>query len=331
MKFVVDRAIPFLEGLLESFAEVEYLSGGAFTPSAIADADALIIRTRTRCNKALLAGSNVRLIATATIGFDHIDTQYCLRHDIRIATAAGCNARGVLQWVGAALAFLAHTQGWQPQQRTLGIVGVGHVGELVREYALAWGFRVVCCDPPRQAREGGDFLPLNEVVAQADILTLHTPLDNTTRHLINTERLKLLRPNALIINTSRGEVIDTEALLQSEHMTLLDVWEHEPSINPSLLDRALIATPHIAGYSAQGKANATAIAVAALCDTFPLPLQGWFPPQIAPSVARAITWQELCDTIGQYVNLEAESLRLKNHIADFEHLRDNYTYREEYF
>ena len=179
MKIIADSAIPFLQGVLEPWAEVRYLPGAEITPEEVRDADALLIRTRTRCDERLLGGSRVRLIATATIGFDHIDTAWCAAHGIRVCTAAGCNARGVLQWAGAVLAHLARTQGWQPAGRTLGVVGVGHVGSLVKEYAETWGFRVLCCDPPREAREHCGFLPLEEVARQADILTFHTPLDDT--------------------------------------------------------------------------------------------------------------------------------------------------------
>ena len=239
MKIIADCAIPFLEDVLTPFAEVVRIAGKAITAADVRDADALIVRTRTRCDARLLAGSRVRMIATATIGFDHIDLGWCAAHGIRVTTAAGCNARGVLQWIGAALVHLARVQGWQPDGRTLGIVGVGHVGSLVKEYAEAWGFRVLCCDPPREERERLGFLPLEEVAAQADLLTFHTPLDETTRHLADERLLGMLRPDAVVINTSRGEVVDGEALVRSGHPCALDVWEHEPAIDRTLLDRAL--------------------------------------------------------------------------------------------
>ena len=331
MKIIADCAIPFLEDVLTPFAEVVRIAGKAITAADVRDADALIVRTRTRCDARLLAGSRVRMIATATIGFDHIDLGWCAAHGIRVTTAAGCNARGVLQWIGAALVHLARVQGWQPDGRTLGIVGVGHVGSLVKEYAEAWGFRVLCCDPPREEREHLGFLPLEEVDAQADLLTFHTPLDETTRHLADERLLGMLRPNAVVINTSRGEVVDGEALVRSGHPCALDVWEHEPAIDRTLLDRALIATPHIAGYSEQGKANATAMSVDALARHFGLPLTGWYPPEAAPSTPRPISWQELCRTIGGAFDIEAESRRLKENPTDFEALRDHYAYRREYF
>lgn len=185
--------------------------------------------------------------------------------------------------------------------------------------------------PPREERERLGFLPLEEVAAQADLLTFHTPLDETTRHLADERLLGMLRPDAVVINTSRGEVVDGEALVRSGHPCALDVWEHEPAIDRTLLDRALIATPHIAGYSEQGKANATAMSVDALARHFGLPLTGWYPPEAAPSTPRPISWQELCRTIGGAFDIEAESRRLKENPTDFEALRDHYAYRREYF
>ena len=215
MKIIADSAVPFLRGVLEPYAEVRYLPGRQIAPEAVRDADALIVRTRTRCDETLLAGSSVRLVATATIGFDHIDTAWCAAHGIRVATAAGCNARGVLQWVAAVLAHLARTQGWVPSARTLGIVGVGHVGSLVKEYAEAWGFRVVCCDPPREAREHLGFRPLEEVAAEADLITFHTPLDASTRRMAGEALFAHMKPSAVVINSSRGEVVEGGALLHS--------------------------------------------------------------------------------------------------------------------
>ena len=213
MKIVADNAIPFLKGVLEPYARVEYLPGKTIATADVRDADALIVRTRTRCDAALLEGSSVKLIATATIGFDHIDTEYCRRHGIEVATAAGCNARGVLQYVAAALVRLSRVQAWEPADKTLGIVGVGHVGSLVEAYARTWGFRVVACDPPREEREHGGFLPLEEVACQADILTFHTPLDDTTRHMAGAKLFERMKPGSILINTSRGEVVDGPLVL----------------------------------------------------------------------------------------------------------------------
>lgn len=331
MKVIIDKAIPYIQGVLEPFAEVLYLDGKAFTTEDVKDADMLIIRTRTRCDKALLDGSSVKLISTATIGFDHIDLDYCAANNITVTTAQGCNAAGVLQWVAAALVMLSKREGWQPEERTLGIVGVGNVGRLVEEYARAWGFKVLRCDPPRHAKEGGDFLPLEEVVAASDIVTFHTPLDSTTYHLINESITRLMRPDATIINASRGEVANTATLLKASQTLLLDVWEQEPNIDLALLAKALVTTPHIAGYSSQGKANATAAVIAAAAQHFSLPLEGWYPAQVQPARRQPIKWNEMCATIGQYCDLEAQSAELKSHPEEFESLRNNYHYREEYF
>ena len=330
MKIVIDSAIPFIAGVLEPYAEVVYLSGDSFTSELVADASALVVRTRTRCNRELLEGSKVEAIATATIGFDHIDLEYCKEHNIEVATAAGCNARGVLQWVAAVLVMLVRRDGFTPAERTLGIVGVGNVGSLVKQYAESWGFKVICCDPPRQARENLDFVTLEQLLPQVDILTLHTPLDNTTRGMINDRTLALMRRNAVVINASRGEVVQTAALLRSGLECAIDVWEREPNIDKTLLAKALVTTPHIAGYSLQGKANATAMAVAALARHFKLPLEGWYPPQCIPTTPQDIDWQTLNSTIDTYCDLTAQSAPLKSG-ADFESLRNGYNYREEYF
>lgn len=330
MKIIIDSAIPFIKGVLEPFAEVVYVAGDSFTPQIVADADGLIVRTRTRCNRELLDGSKVEFIATATIGFDHIDMEYCKSHGIKVTTAAGCNARGVLQWVAAVLVALSKREGFEPHERTLGIVGVGNVGKLVKHYAESWGFKVLCCDPPRQEREKLDFLQLEQLLPQVDILTLHTPLDSATRGMIDSKMLSLLHNDAVVINASRGEVICSSALLERNITCALDVWENEPNIDAQLLERAFVTTPHIAGYSLQGKANATAMSVGALAEHFQLPLKDWYPPQCSPTIPMEIYWQELCQTIDSYCNLKNESAPLKNG-GNFESLRNSYHYREEYF
>ncbi len=331
MKVVIDSAIPYIAGVLEPYAEVVYRAGEEFSAADVKDADALIIRTRTRCSEALLEGSRVKLIATATIGFDHIDLQYCASQGIEVVTAAGCNAAGVLQWVAATLAILSKAQGWTPQQKRLGIVGVGNVGSLVERYTRRWGFEVICCDPPRQEREGGDFVTLEELLSQADIVTLHTPLDATTRGMINQQTLALMPESATLINASRGEVAQTGALLSAEQTLCLDVWEREPNIDRELLAKAFVATPHIAGYSAQGKANAAMAVVRAVAYRFALPLTEWYPSEVSPAERKDISWEDMCQSIEHYCNLQTESEILKTHPTDFEALRNNYNYREEYF
>lgn len=331
MRVLIDSAIPFLRGVLEPYADVAYLRGEEFTAEAVRGADALIIRTRTRCTRSLLEGSKVQFIATATIGFDHIDVDYCRAHNIAISTSAGCNARGVLQWVAAALSTLAKREGFTPEERTLGIVGVGNVGKLVKEYAEMWGFHTICSDPPRQEREHLDFISLEEVLRSADILTLHTPLNETTHHLINGENIQLLRSGATLINASRGECVATEATRRNDLIYITDVWENEPNIECEYLAKSLVATPHIAGYSAQGKANASTMAIQALARHFDLPLKDWRSAEVATIAPRPISWEEMCATIDNFCDLAAESAPLHNAPKEFEHLRNNYHYREEYF
>ena len=331
MKVLIDKAIPFLHGVLEPFAEVEYIEGSNFTREVVKSADALIIRTRTRCNKTLLEGSKVQFIATATIGFDHIDLDYCREHNITVTTSAGCNARGVLQWIAAALATLARREGFIPQERTLGIVGVGNVGSLVKEYAEYWGFRTICSDPPRQEHEHLNFVTLEEVLRDSDIVTLHTPLNATTHHLINSQNISFLRSGATLINASRGECVETEATRRNNLTLITDVWENEPNIDRGHLAASYIATPHIAGYSAQGKANASAMAVQALARHFDLPLKEWRPSDVTVVEPRLISWEEMCATISHHCNLLAESAQLCCAPEKFEYLRNNYCYREEYF
>ena len=331
LKIVADEAIPFLDGVFDPWADTIRRPGREIGPRDVDGADALIVRTRTRCGEELLRDSSVRLIATATIGFDHIDLAYCRRRGIRVATAAGCNARGVLPWVAGVLAHLARRQDWRPEERTLGIVGVGHVGALVKRYAESWGFRVLCCDPPREERERLGFLPLDEVARRSDLITFHTPLDDSTRHLCDERLLGLLPPGATVINSSRGEVVSGEALLRSGHPYALDVWEHEPRLDAELLAGAEVATTHIAGYSLQGKATASALSVQAVAECFSLPLSGWYPAAAPPSRPREIGWEELCRTIDTAFDCRRETERLKRSPEAFERIRDNYAYREEYF
>ena len=277
MKIVCDDNIPFLRGVFEPYADVVYLQGAAITAADVRDADALITRTRTRCDASLLEGSSVRVIASATIGFDHIDTAYCSEHGIEWANAPGCNSGSVAQYVASALGVLAEKFGLDLSGLTLGIVGVGHVGSKVARVARALGMGVLLNDPPRAASEG-PFLTvagfdspvphhnLDTIIRESDIITLHVPLDSSTRHLFDAGRLAALRPGQILINTSRGEVVCGDALKRALRAgrlkaAVLDVWENEPDIDPELASLVEIATPHIAGYSLDGKAAGTTAAV----------------------------------------------------------------------
>lgn len=332
MKIIIDSGIPFIRGLFEPHAEVIYAEGRTIQPKDVKEADILIVRTRTQCNRELLEGSRVRLIVTATIGTDHIDLDYCHKQGIVVENAAGCNAGGVLQWFAAVIAKIMSCRAKRPEETTLGIVGVGNVGSLILKYAQAWGFRTICCDPPREEREHLGFCTIEQIFAESDIVTLHTPLAADTFHLVDEELLRgWVGSDKILINASRGEVVDTEALLRSGVECAIDVWEREPDIDRQLLSHAFVATPHIAGYSLQGKANATSMAVAAVARHLALPLKGWYPAEVTPTKARLLSWEELLRTIPQYYDIDAESRTLKEHPEAFESLRNNYNYREERF
>ena len=283
---VADRDIPFLAGVLEPWFEVRYLAGKAISPADVRDAVALLVRTRTRCDAALLEGSSVRLVATATIGTDHIDMEYCASRGITVASAPGCNAAAVAQYVSAALRALSLDR----PGTTLGVIGVGHVGSLVAEVGRRAGMRVLLSDPPREAAEGSaGFTPLPALLAASDVVTLHIPLWPENRDFADEAFFAAMKPGATFINASRGEVVDEDALLaarpQLGHL-VLDVWKNEPAINRTLLAAADIATPHIAGYSIQGKINGTQAVVRAVASTFAIaPLRDFSIPVFDPGVS----------------------------------------------
>lgn len=323
MKIVCDDKIPFLRGVFEPYAEVVYLPGAAITSSDVRDADALVTRTRTRCDRALLEGSSVRVIASATIGYDHIDTAWCSEHRIEWANAPGCNSGSVAQYIASVLVVLASRFDLDLGNMTLGIVGVGHVGSKVARVAQALGMRVLLNDPPRALAEGSDgFVSLEEVIAGSDIITLHVPLDPSTRYLFNAARIGIMRPDQILINTSRGEVVCGDALKEALRNGLLkaavlDVWEHEPDIDPELAELAVIATPHIAGYSLDGKAAGTTAAVRVVARALGInELKDWS-ANLPPAAGN--------DTY----DVTRDSDALKSDLSFFEHLRETYPVRRE--
>lgn len=278
MKVVIDHKIPYIKEAIEKIAdEVVYLPGNAFTAEAVKDADALIVRTRTKCNRELLEGSRVKFIATATIGYDHIDTAYCQEAGIAWTNCPGCNAGSVEQYIRAVLLLLQEKKGLDLQKAILGIVGVGHVGSRVKRMAEALGMKVLLNDPPRADQGEEGFVDLETIVCECDVITFHTPLNRegkyATYHLVNEDLLFSLERIPYIINASRGEVVDTASLLAAlaagrVKAAVIDTWEYEPRISRELLEVAFLATPHIAGYSADGKANATRMSLEALCKFF---------------------------------------------------------------
>jgi erythronate-4-phosphate dehydrogenase len=348
LKIIIDDKIPFIHGVFEPFAQVEYVNGAAISPLHVRNADALVVRTRTQCNAALLKGSSVKFIASATIGYDHIDADFCKKNNITWTNAAGCNSGAVEQYVTAVLLELAHRHGINLSGKTLGVIGVGNVGRRVVRVAQALNMRVLQNDPPRERREGkASFVPLHELSAQSDFISVHVPLQRSgadkTFHLINADFLSQLKPNACLINSSRGEVVDEAALKKALRQNrlggiALDVWEHEPDIDAELLNMAEIGTPHIAGYSAEGKSMATQMAVQALAAYFNLPLNGWLctPPPLAEN--RDITvdckgksLQEILrEPVRHTYPILLDDAALRQSPASGEELRSGYRYRREF-
>ena len=268
MTIIFDKHIPFLlEAIQNEWPQVEIcpLTPEEIDADAVRNADVLVVRTRTKVNEALLAGSRVQLVCTATIGFDHIDTAYCDSHGIRWMSCPGCNAQAVCDYIEEAIDeyFQLSTFNFQ---LSIGIIGVGHVGSLVAKMAAHRGMKVLLNDPPKGIGVSLDFIAQN-----CDIITFHVPLDNSTHHLCNEVFLNKCKPGALIINAARGGVVDEQALLRSGHLFILDTWENEPNINPEVLSKAQLASMHIAGYSVEGKRNASQMCLDAIAEQFGLP------------------------------------------------------------
>lgn len=293
MKVIVDNKIPYIKEAINRIAdEVVFLPGADFTKEAVKDADALIVRTRTRCNRELLEGTQVKFIATATIGYDHIDTEYCREAGITWTNCPGCNAGSVEQYVRSVLGLLQRKKGLDLKNATIGIVGVGHVGSRVARTAKLLGMRVLLNDPPRADKGESGFVDLATIARECDVITFHTPLIQEgiyrTYHLVDKDFLFSLKRAPYLINSSRGEVVDTASLLASLAAgkvkdVVIDTWENEPRISRDLLEAAFLATPHIAGYSADGKANATRMSLEALCRFFGMEVEFEIIPPEGPS------------------------------------------------
>lgn len=309
MRIVCDQHIPFIvEAVRKEWPQVDIfpMKPEEIDASTVKNADVLLVRTRTQVDASLLEGSHVRMVCTATIGFDHIDTAYCESHGIRWMSCPGCNAQAVCDYIEEVLTEV-RTKG------TIGIVGVGHVGSLVAKMAERKSLKVLLNDPPK-----GIGVSLDEIAAQCDIITFHVPLDETTYHLCDASFLAQCRPDALIINAARGGVIDEKALLASGHPFILDTWEKEPNIDPEVVAHAQLASMHIAGYSLEGKRNASQMCLDAIGEQFGLPsinLQSSIYHLLSPIGDTSPGW------------LARISARLKAHPEQFETLRKNYVLR----
>ena len=358
MQFVVDENIPFAREAFSHLGSVTLLPGRGITREAIREAHALIVRSVTKVDATLLADTNVQFVGTATTGVEHIDREYLAARNIGFAAALGCNANAVAEYVLTALLVTAHAKGWGLSEKTLGIIGAGRIGSLVAAKAPALGLRTLLHDPPL-ARATGDprYLSLAETL-QADFITLHVPLTydgpDPTFHLIGADELTHMTPSAILINTARGEVVDNAALLETLTKgtiggAILDVWEREPAIDWDLLDRVTLGTPHVAGYSSDGKINGTVMMYHACCRFLGIE-PAWVPPDTpaAPAPgslphlqfdATGKDFQTLAhDILTTLYDLSADHARMRDLLAvpeplrpqAFDRLRRDYPHRREF-
>lgn len=345
LQIVADKNIPFLKGIGEQFGDITYLAGAEFTKEAIKDADALIVRTVIHFDENLLEGSRVKLICSATIGYDHIDTDYCDRKGIIWKNAPGCNSQSVQQFITSSLIVIARKKGFELKDKTIGIVGVGNVGSKVAKACEALGMRVLLNDPPRERSEGAEnFVSLDYIKENADIITFHTPLIkdgiDKTHHLANSDFFKTLSHNPIIINSARGGIIETEVVKMAlkENLisgAIIDCWEKEPTIDLEYLKSVDQASPHIAGYSADGKANATRMSLAALADRFKMPKDSLQLIGIARPEKPLIDLNELSgnrveEAILKTYNPQYDNDSLLEAPEKFTELRATYPLRREY-
>ncbi len=332
-KLVIDDAIPFLKGRLEEHFSCMYVPGNELRHALLTDADGLLVRTRTRCNEAMLGGTPVSFVATGTIGLDHFDIPWLENRHIRWQNAPGCNAPAVAQYVWSSLLRLGVHPG-EGRRPVVGVVGKGNVGSIVVEWGRRLGAEMIVCDPPRQ-RAGmtdEDYISLPELASRADAVTFHTPLtrsgEDATWHLCDEGVLERLRPGAVLVNAARGGVVEEEALrrvAKRKNLRLaIDTWEGEPQISTETLYMAEIATPHIAGYSIEGKQRATLAILRGLMEHFgvTLPVDGLADPYTPPETLTEEIILSSFDPAPLGAALRAAP-------AGFETMRDSYRYRAE--
>ncbi|MFH1476637.1 MAG: 4-phosphoerythronate dehydrogenase [Verrucomicrobiota bacterium] len=361
MKIICSTNIPYAEEAFRPLGDLTILTPKEITADRVRDADVLVIRSTLRANRALLEGSRVRFVGTATIGTDHLDLAYLDQAGITWCAAPGCNANSVSEYVTTALLCLGQRHGFKLEGKTIGIVGVGNVGRLVVQKAQALGLRVLHNDPPRRAAENNPvFLPLEQVLAEADILTLHVPLTKTgpypTWHMADPRFFERLKPSIVWLNAARGAAMDSDAFLAANSSTaratgkvacaVLDTWEGEPVFRTDVLAKADIATPHIAGHSFEGKVMGTVMVYQAVCRFMGLK-PTWtpddlLPPPLVPEIRldpaglseEAALWR----IVRPVYDIEADDQRLRaGAVADsrergqhFEQLRNNYPIRREF-
>lgn len=348
MKIISDNKIPYIQGALEPYAEVVYLPGDLTTADVVKDADVLVTRTRTICSREVLKGSKVKLIATATIGFDHIDTEYCEAAGIEWVNAPGCNAESVNQYISSALFSYAIRKGITLKGKTIGIVGVGQVGSRIARTCEILGMKVLLNDPPRERLEGpSQFVSLSTIQDEADIISFHVPLNmrgvDKTFHMAGEDFLQALKKAPLLINTCRGAVFDTKAVGDARKTgdvsgLIIDCWENEPGLDLHLLSLVDFGTSHIAGYSKDGKANGTTMSVRAISKFFGLGIDDWEPSGVEASAHPLINLDGgnrndesiLAEAILSTYQIENDDRVLRENVGLFEQLRGDYPVRREF-
>ncbi len=341
---VVDENIPYIKGLLEPFFEVKYLAGSKISSDDLTNAKALIVRTRTHCDKRLLENSDVRFIASATIGSDHVDLDYLKSRGISFSSAPGCNAKAVMQYVITTLYVLARRKSIDLRGKTIGVVGVGNTGGAVADIAEHLGFRVLRNDPPKaeQADSRDAYYDLDYVLENSDIVTCHLPLDKTTRGLVGADFFRKMKKGSIFINSSRGEVVQESVLYEILTKTpdffaglILDVWCNESKgISEALLEKVDIATPHIAGYSIEGKANGTSMVIRDLAEFFGIEELKSFQYQIGSCPQKldllSMSQDELTNALELIFPVEDLDFCLRSSPCDFERIRSAYPCRREF-
>ncbi len=352
MRLLVDENIPFGNEAFSEFGEVRLKAGRDMGADDFREVDALVVRSVTRVDHALLEHSPVRFVGTATIGTDHIDEEWLARNGIGFASAAGSNARSVVEWVLAALVEYCLSQRIDWRGRTLGIVGHGNIGSRLALVARALGMQVLVNDPPlSEAGRLGGTVGLYQLLAESDFVSLHVPLTregpHPTFHLIGSLELDLMKPQALLLNASRGPVLDNSAALRfalaEATVFALDVYENEPTPIPSLVQYALVATPHVAGYSFEGKVNGTVQIAEALAHMVGRE-RTWTPVLAPPCDARVVIgpgrpMNRLHQAIAHAYPIRRDTDALREGIsieeeaawgAHFDKLRKNYPRRREF-
>jgi len=353
MKILADENIPLAREAFSHLGEVHHFTGRSLQAEQVRDADLLLVRSVTRVNEALLAGSHVQFVGSATIGFDHIDRDYLRECNIGFTSAPGCNAISAAEYVVSVLMVLSQQQGFAWQDKTVGIIGCGNVGSRVQKRLQALGLHCLINDPPRAEQEGQTgFVELDDLLEQADIVTLHIPLEKRGKHptlqLADTEFFAKMKNDGIFINTSRGNVMVQEALKDKQQAhtsftTVLDVWENEPDISTQMLATVALGTPHIAGYSFDGKLRGTEMLYRAVCKYFQLDSQWTAAPYLPPAPVSHVYFSESADdaTVLRQAVWAAYDVRVddaqlrclpnnKNMAQYFDSLRKNYPLRREF-